>query len=103
MQVIDVPGATGNLDTNFSGKAQAALDALRQGNDFVYVHVEAPDECGHHGDASGKVQAIEQIDEKIVGPVLQGLKTCGEEFAIMVMPDHPTVSYTHLDVYKRQI
>ena len=88
MRVIEVDGATGNYDTNFNGKAQAALDALKT-EDFVYVHMEAPDECGHHGDAAHKIYSIERIDG-VVKTVAEGLKARGEDFAIMVLPDHPT-------------
>lgn len=90
MEVIKVEGATGTIDTNFKGKMEAALKTLLEGNDFVYVHVEAPDECGHHGDVEGKVRAIELIDEQIVGPLLAGLGEVGEEYSLLVMPDHPT-------------
>lgn len=90
MRVIEVEGATGNYDTNFSGKANACLDALKSGIDFVYLHMEAPDECGHHGDAEHKIYSIEQIDEKVVGPIIKGLKDMGEDFAILICPDHPT-------------
>lgn len=90
MEVIKVEGATGTIDTNFKGKMEAALKTLLEGNDFVYVHVEAPDECGHHGDVEGKVRAIELIDERIVGPLLAGLGEVGEEYSLLVMPDHPT-------------
>lgn len=90
MKVIEVEGATGNIDTNFEGKGKAALQTLLEGQDLVYIHVEAPDECGHHGDLEGKVRSIELIDEKIVGPLLAGLEKAGEEYSILVMPDHPT-------------
>jgi 2,3-bisphosphoglycerate-independent phosphoglycerate mutase len=90
LKPIAVPGATGNIHTNFAGKAAAALDELRDGRDFVYLHVEAPDECGHQGDIAGKVRSIEMIDEKIVGPVRRGLQALGTAFRIMVLPDHPT-------------
>lgn len=90
MKVIEVEGATGNIDTNFSGKGEAALQTLLDGQDLVYIHVEAPDECGHHGDLEGKVRAIELIDELVVGPLLQGLEEAGEDYSILVMPDHPT-------------
>lgn len=90
MKVIEVEGATGNIDTNFKGKGEAALKTLSEGQDLVYIHVEAPDECGHHGDLEGKVRAIELIDEQIVGPLLEGLEAAGEEYSILVMPDHPT-------------
>jgi len=90
MKVIEVEGATGNIDTNFKGKGEAALKTLLDGQDLVYIHVEAPDECGHHGDMEGKIRSIELIDEQIVGPLLAGLEKAGEEYAILVMPDHPT-------------
>ena len=90
MQVIEVEGATGNYDTNFIGKANACLDALGNGLDFVYVHMEAPDECGHHGDAKNKIYSIEQIDSQVVKTVVEGLKARGEEFAVLIAPDHPT-------------
>ncbi|MHC1575106.1 MAG: cofactor-independent phosphoglycerate mutase [Candidatus Methanogasteraceae archaeon] len=85
MDVIEVPGATGYLDTNYAGKADCAVKALDD-HDFVYVHVEAPDEAGHAGDVEAKVQAIEDFDEKVVGRVLDRCSDC----VIMVLPDHPT-------------
>lgn len=90
MKVIEVDGATGNYDTNFIGKAQACLDALKDGCDFVYIHMEAPDECGHHGDLENKIFSIEQIDEKVVGKILNDLNAKGEEYSLLIMPDHPT-------------
>ncbi|MBR5235915.1 MAG: cofactor-independent phosphoglycerate mutase [Clostridia bacterium] len=90
MQVAEVPNVTGNIDTNFDGKAEAAIRALSNGQDFVYIHVEAPDECGHHGQCDLKVRAIELIDEKIVGPVMDYLEKSGEDFRVLLMPDHPT-------------
>lgn len=90
MNVIEVEGATGNIDTNFKGKGEAALQTLLDGQDLVYIHVEAPDECGHHGDLEGKIRAIELIDELVVGPLLEGLLAAGEAYSILVMPDHPT-------------
>lgn len=90
MRVIEVDGATGNYDTNFIGKAKACLKALDSGLDFVYIHMEAPDECGHHGDAKNKIYSIEQIDEKVVKTVVEGLKSRGEDFAVLIAPDHPT-------------
>lgn len=90
MEVLEVEGATGNLHTNFRGKGEAALKTLLEGQDFVYIHVEAPDECGHQGDTEGKVRAIELIDELIVGPLLAGLGEAAEDYTILVMPDHPT-------------
>ncbi|MBO7345785.1 MAG: cofactor-independent phosphoglycerate mutase [Clostridia bacterium] len=89
MKVIEVEGATGNYDTNFSGKAKACLNALKDGLDLVYLHMEAPDECGHHGDTEHKIYSIEQID-KVVEYIAQGLKDAGEEFRMLITPDHPT-------------
>lgn len=88
--VPDVEGATGNINTNFDGKAQAAIDAFRGGSDLVYIHVEAPDECGHRAEAENKVRAIELIDAKILGPVTDYLAASGEPYRVMVLPDHPT-------------
>lgn len=90
MNVIEVEGATGNYDTNFEGKCSSALEALLNGQDYVYIHVEAPDECGHRGELEHKIMSIELIDEKIVGPLLKGLEDVNEEYSILVMPDHPT-------------
>ena len=89
MQVIEVDGATGNYDTNFKGKAKACVDALKGGLDFVYVHMEAPDECGHHGDVEHKIYSIEQIDG-VVKYVVDQLNALGEDFAMLIAPDHPT-------------
>ncbi len=88
MDVINVEGTTGYIDTNFSGKAEAAIKALKDGNDFVYIHVEAPDECGHRFEVQNKVKAIELIDELILGPVLEAFK--GEDLKVLICPDHPT-------------
>ncbi|MCI8280334.1 MAG: cofactor-independent phosphoglycerate mutase [Lachnospiraceae bacterium] len=91
MKVVPVEGATGGLHTNYEGKAQAAVDVLtKEGYDFVYVHVEAPDEMGHQGSVEKKVEAIEYLDGRVIGPILQGLKAAGEEFRLLVLPDHPT-------------
>jgi len=89
LDVIEVPGATGYLDTNYKGKAEYAMDALKN-HDFVFVHVEAPDEAGHMGDMQAKIQAIEDFDEKVVGTVLEAAKRYDEDITIMVLPDHPT-------------
>ncbi len=89
LSVINVPGATGYLDTNYEGKARAALASLRD-NDFVFVHVEAPDETGHQGLLKEKIQAIEEFDARIVGPVFQGLQESGVEFRLIVTMDHFT-------------
>ena len=88
LDVIEVPGATGYLDTNFKGKAEAALQALKE-RDFVFLHVEAPDEASHSGKLGHKLQAIECFDEQVVGPVLEGIKQFGE-YRILCAPDHPT-------------
>ena len=90
MRSIDVEGATGNVHTNYDGKAAAAIDAFKNGCDLVYVHVEAPDECGHRAEIENKVKAIELIDAKILAPIYEYLIGCGEDFKIMVLPDHPT-------------
>lgn len=86
---IPVPGATGYLDTNYSGKVDAALKALENG-DFVYLHVEAPDEASHKGSLEEKVRAIEDFDSKIVAQVIDGLEQRFAEFRVLVLPDHPT-------------
>ncbi len=88
MRVIEVEGATGNYDTNFSGKANACLENLKD-LDFVYLHMEAPDECGHHGDTKNKIYSIEQIDS-VVKTIVCGLKDRGEDFKVLIAPDHPT-------------
>ena len=97
MDSIDVKGATGNVHTNYDGKAQAAIDAFKNGKELVYVHVEGPDECGHRAETENKVKSIELIDSKILTPIYEYLKNCGEDFKIMVLPDHPTpvVKRTH--------
>ncbi len=90
MKSIDVPGANGNYDTNYDGKANAAISALRDGYDFVYVHLEGPDECGHQGNAAHKKLAVERIDEKIIAPIRAAMKEDGEHYKMLVLPDHPT-------------
>ena len=87
---IEVEGATGNYDTNFTGKANACLDGLNSGLDYVYIHMEAPDECGHHGDIEHKVWSIEQIDKQVVKPIVEQLESKGEHFRMLICPDHPT-------------
>ncbi|MEE0965270.1 MAG: cofactor-independent phosphoglycerate mutase [Ruminococcus bromii] len=89
MNSVDVDGATGYIDTNFDGKCQAAINEFKNGSDLVYIHVEAPDECGHRGEAENKVKAIEMIDKHILGPVTEFLKSY-DDFAVLVCPDHPT-------------
>ena len=90
MAIPDVDGATGYLDTNFKGKADAAIELFENGTELVYVHVEAPDECGHRGEAENKVKAIEEIDRQVLTPVVEYLKTSGDDYRILSMPDHPT-------------
>ena len=90
MDVIDVEGATGNINTNFEGKAKAAVDALKNGSDLVYVHVEAPDECGHRAEISNKVKSIEYIDSKVIAYIEDELKKMGEDYKFLILPDHPT-------------
>ena len=94
LRVVEVPGATGNIHTNFDGKAQAAINEFAQGQDYVYLHVEAPDECGHRAEVDNKVRSIELIDQKIIGPVWTWLESnfqaTGEDYRILLLPDHPT-------------
>lgn len=89
MDVIDVEGACGTIDTNFPGKAKAALDAIKK-CDYVYIHMEAPDECGHHGDLEGKIKSIELIDSLVVKPIFEEMTKRGEPFRLLITPDHPT-------------
>ncbi len=90
MDVLEVEGATGNINTNYTGKAMAAINSLKEGKDFVYIHVEAPDECGHRYEIENKVKAIENIDALIIKPIKEKLDSDGEEYKIMVLPDHYT-------------
>lgn len=90
LESIDVPGATGNIHTNFRGKAEAALEALKRGRDFVYVHLEAPDECGHRHEIENKVKSIEYIDDQIIRFLKEELEKSGEEYKMLILPDHPT-------------
>lgn len=91
MKVAEVEGATGGLETNYAGKVEAALNALLKDDlDFAYIHVEAPDEMGHQGSVERKVKAIEFLDGKVIGPVVDGLTKAGEDFRLLVLPDHPT-------------
>ena len=94
MKVIEVPGVTGNVHTNFKGKKDAAIKCLSEGCDYVYIHVEAPDESGHQRSLADKIKSIELIDSEILAPVYDYLKESGEEFRILCMPDHPTPIYT---------
>lgn len=90
LEVIDVPGATGTVHTNFDGKAEAAIAALKSGADFLYIHLEGADEAGHRGEIDNKIKSIELIDSKIVAPVLEYLEDIGEDYHMLIMPDHPT-------------
>ncbi len=90
MESIDVEGATGNVHTNFKGKADAAIKALEDGSDFVYIHMEAPDECGHRHEIENKVKSIELIDEQVVGYIKDELGKKGIDYKMLIMPDHPT-------------
>lgn len=89
-KVAAVDNVTGNWDTNFAGKADAALELLDSGCDYVYIHVEGPDECGHHGDIAHKISSIEAIDREILGKLMSTLDEKGEEYTVLLMPDHPT-------------
>lgn len=90
MGVAIVPGATGGLETDYEGKVKAALDGLKDGYDFAYIHVEAPDEMGHQGSIERKVKAIEYLDGRVIKPIYESLKAEGTDFRMLVMPDHPT-------------
>ena len=89
LNIVKVEGATGLSDTNYEGKAQAAIEALRK-EDFVFLHVEASDEAGHDGDLELKLRTIEDFDRRIVGPVYEEVKTWDEPVCIAILPDHPT-------------
>ena len=91
MRVYNVPGATGSIDTNFEGKAQAAVDALlKDGCDFAYIHVEAPDEMGHQGRIQDKVKSIEYLDSRLIAPIKAAMEAAGENYRMLILPDHPT-------------
>ena len=90
METPEVKGATGYIDTDFEGKTNAAIESFKKGADLVYLHFEAPDECGHRGEAENKVRAIELIDSRSLKTMLGYLENCGDDFRILIMPDHPT-------------
>lgn len=90
LHVIEVPGATGNIHTNFIGKAEAALEAFRSGYDFIFLHIEAADEAGHQGEIDHKIKAIEKIDTQVLGRILKELPGISPEFKILLLPDHAT-------------
>ena len=90
MTVYNVEGATGSIDTNWEGKAQAAIDALlKDGHDFAYVHVEAPDEMAHQGLTEEKILSIEYLDSRIIAPIKKAMEEAGEDFRMLILPDHP--------------
>lgn len=91
MGVAEVEGANGGLHTNYEGKAQAAVDGLlKDGYDFAYIHVEAPDEMGHQGSVEKKVKAIEYLDDRVIRPVVEAMDRSGEDYRLLILPDHPT-------------
>lgn len=91
MKVCQVEGATGSIDTNYEGKAQAAIDALlKEGYDFAYIHVEAPDEMGHQGKVQEKVKSIEYLDSRLIALVKKAMEEAGEDYRMLILPDHPT-------------
>ncbi len=91
MKVIEVEGANGSLHTNYEGKAAAAVKAvLEDGHDFVYIHVEAPDEMGHQGSMENKIKAIENLDSRVIAPIKRAMDESGEDYRMLVLPDHPT-------------
>ena len=90
MDTPDVPNTTGYIDTDFEGKTNAAINAFKNGSDLVYLHFEAPDECGHRGEAQNKVKAIELIDSRSLKLLLEYFENSGEDYRILIMPDHPT-------------
>ncbi|MEG0918686.1 MAG: cofactor-independent phosphoglycerate mutase [Anaerovoracaceae bacterium] len=87
---VDVPGATGTLHTNFEGKMEAAIKEFKEGKDFVYMHLEGPDECSHQGDMDGKISCMHDIDQKVVAPVVAYLDSLEEDYKVLVVPDHRT-------------
>jgi 2,3-bisphosphoglycerate-independent phosphoglycerate mutase len=101
MNVVEVEGATGYIDTNFEGKAAAAINEFKNGQELVYVHVEAPDECGHRGEIKNKARAIELIEEKVLIPILDYFNSPenDEPYKILITPDHatplPLKTHTH--------
>ena len=90
MNSPDVPGTTGYIDTDFEAKTLAAIEAFKNGSDLVYLHFEAPDECGHRGEIQNKVKAIEMIDNRSLKLLLEYFENSGEDYRILIMPAHPT-------------
>ncbi|MBE7057584.1 MAG: cofactor-independent phosphoglycerate mutase [Ruminococcaceae bacterium] len=99
MEAPEIPGTTGNIHTNFEAKADAAIEFYKKGGEFVYLHVEAPDECGHRHEVENKVKAIEYLDSRILSRIIAYFKESGDDYKILVMPDHPTplsiMTHTH--------
>ena len=97
MNAPDVEGATGYIDTNYAGKVAAAINEWDNGQDLVYLHFEGPDECGHRNEPENKVKCIELIDKNVLIPLIEKLDSTGEDYKIMILPDHPTpiVTGTH--------
>ena len=93
LEMVEVEGATGEIDTNFEGKLEASWDALQR-HDFICLHLEAPDECTHNGDLPGKVQAIEWLDSRLVAPLLRRLDDAGEDYRVLLLSDHKTLTAT---------
>ena len=89
LRIVKVPGATGLANTNYEGKAQAAIDALKH-DDFVFVHVEATDEAGHDGDLELKLRAIDYLDQRLIKPIIETIKQMDEPVCVAILPDHPT-------------
>ena len=89
MNVCEVDGATGYIDTNYEGKLAAAIEELNKGQDLVYIHLEGPDECRHRGEMQNKVKAIEDIDRRVLAPLLDALRKMGDH-SVLILPDHPT-------------
>ncbi len=94
LSVTIVEGATGELDTNYEGKVEAALNALKGGDDFTIIHIEAPDECTHNGDLEGKIQSIEWLDSRVLKPVVEQMDASGEDYRLIVLADHKTLTST---------
>lgn len=90
MGVAEVEGADGGLHTNYEGKVSAAVEALKNGYDFAYLHIEAPDEMGHQGSIERKVQAVEYLDSRVIAPLVKAMEEEGEAYRLLIMPDHPT-------------
>ena len=90
LEILDVPGITGSINTDFEAKAQAAIEAYKNGKDFVYLHMEGTDECSHQGNLENKIKCAEYIDKRAVKPIIDYLESTGERFKVLVVPDHRT-------------